>query len=86
MAKIQPFRGVRPTPDMVKEVASPPYDVLNSTEARIQVKGKPYSFLYVVKPEIDLPEDIDLYNEKVYQKGKENLYKMIKDKVLIQDE
>ncbi len=86
MAKIQPFRGVRPTPDMVKEVASPPYDVLNSTEARIQVKGKTYSFLHVVKPEIDLPEDIDLYNEKVYQKGKENLYKMIKDKVLIQDE
>ncbi len=86
MAKIKPFRGVRPAEDKIKDVASPPYDVLNSTEARLQVNDKPYSFLHVVKPEVDLPENIDLYDESVYQKGRENLYKMIADGTLIQDE
>jgi uncharacterized protein (DUF1015 family) len=86
MAKIKPFRGIRPAEDKIKDVASPPYDVLNSAEARVYVKDKPYSFLHVVKPEVDLPEDIDLYNESVYQKGRENLYKMIADGTLIQDE
>ncbi|MDP8213669.1 MAG: DUF1015 family protein [Candidatus Euphemobacter frigidus] len=85
MVKIKEFRGLRPTADMVEEVASPPYDVLNSAEARARVKGKPYSFLHVVKPEIDLPEDTALYDEVVYRKGKENLDKFISDKVLIQD-
>ena len=60
MAKIKPFKGVRPTEDKIKDVASPPYDVLNSKEARVHVKGKPYSFLHVVKPEVDLPENINL--------------------------
>ncbi len=82
---IKPFKGVRPARRKVKAVASPPYDVLNSSEARKQIIGKPYSFLHVVKPEIDLPEETNLYDESVYQKGKENLYKMIKKGVLIQD-
>jgi uncharacterized protein (DUF1015 family) len=86
MAKIKPFRGVRPAEDKIKDVASPPYDVLNSAEARVHVKDKPHSFLHVVKPEVDLPENIDLYDESVYQKGRENLYKMIADGILIQDE
>ena len=86
MAKIKPFKGVRPALDKIKEVASPPYDVLNSQEAREQVQGKPYSFLHVVKPEVDLPENIDFYDEKVYKKGKENLDNFIKNGVLIQDE
>ena len=86
MAKIKAFRGVRPTVEMFGKVASPPYDVLNSKEARIQVKDKPYSFLHVVKPEVDLPENIDIYDEKVYQKGRENLYKFMDEGVLIQDE
>jgi len=86
MAKIKPFYGVRPATEKIKEVASPPYDVLNSMEAREQVKGKPNSFLHVVKPEVDLPEDIDLYSTDVYQKGRENLYKMLSEGVLIQDE
>ena len=85
MAKIKAFRGVRPAADKIKDVASPPYDVLNSNEARLQVQDKPHSFLHVVKPEVDLPEDINLYDDAVYQKGKENLYKMIEDGVLIQD-
>ena len=86
MAKIKAFRGVRPAEEMIKEVASPPYDVLNSTEARVQVKDKPFSFLHVVKPEVDLPENINIYDEAVYLKGKENLYKLIENGILIQDE
>jgi len=85
MAKIRSFRGVRPALDLISDVASPPYDVLNSAEARIKVKDRPKSFLHVVKPEIDLPEGTDLYSEAVYQKGRENLYKMIKEHTLIQD-
>ena len=86
MAKIKAFKGVRPATDKIKDVASPPYDVLNSKEAREQVIGKPFSFLHVVKPEVDLPEDIDLYSEPVYAKGKENLYGLLEKGVLIQDE
>ena len=82
MARIKAFRGIRPATDKIQEVASPPYDVLNSKEAREQVKGKPFSFLHVVKPEVDLPEDIDIYNDAVYAKGKENLYKFIDEAVL----
>ncbi|MFO7895682.1 MAG: DUF1015 domain-containing protein, partial [Candidatus Cloacimonadales bacterium] len=86
MAKIKAFQGVRPAADKIKVVASRPYDVLNSAEARVEVKGNPDSFLHVVKPEVDLPEDIDLYSEAVYQKGRENLYGMIERGVLVQDE
>jgi len=86
MAKIKPFRGVRPAEEMIKEVASPPYDVLNSKEARVQVKDNPYSFLHVVKPEVDLPENINIYDEAVYLKGKKNLDNLIKNGILIQDE
>lgn len=86
MAKINPFRGVRPQPKMIQEVASLPYDVMNSEEARKMVENNPHSFLHVVKPEVDLPEGVDLYSEEVYQKGRENLYKMMNNDVLIQDE
>jgi len=86
MAKIRSFKGIRPSLEMIKEIASPPYDVLNSAEARIKAKEKPYSFLHVVKPEVDLPENISLYDEAVYQKGRENLYKLIDEQKLIQDD
>ena len=55
MAKIHAFKGYRPGKEKVNEVASRPYDVLNSSEAREEVKGNPWSFLHVVKPEVDLP-------------------------------
>jgi len=86
MVTVRAFKGVRPAKELAEKVASFPYDVLNSKEARELTKGDPYSFLHVVKPEIDLPEDISLYDEKVYQKAKENFYKMLENKVLIQDE
>ncbi len=86
MATIKPLKGVRPALDKVALVASKPYDVLNSKEAREEAKGNAYSFLHVVKPEIDLPETIGIYADEVYQKGKNNLYKFIDEGILIRDE
>jgi uncharacterized protein (DUF1015 family) len=86
MVRIKPFRGLRPTPDKIAEVASPPYDVLNSDEAREKAAGNPISFLHVVKPEIDLPADIDIHDKAVYQKGSENLQRLISDGVMMKDE
>ena len=86
MAVVRPFRAYRPQLDLVDKVAALPYDVMNSMEAREMVKGNPYSFLHVDKAEVDLPEGIDIYDEKVYLKARENLQKMIDDKIYIQDE
>jgi len=85
MAKLHAFRGFRPGKENVKEVASRPYDVLNSSEAREEVKGNPWSFLHVVKPEVDLPEGTSLYSDEVYNKGRENLEKLIAEGYFIQD-
>lgn len=85
MAVIKPFKGYRPTKEMVKEVASPPYDVVNTQEARDLVKGKPHSFLHVVRSEVDLPEDTNPYGEQVYVKAKENLDRLVKEKILVED-
>jgi uncharacterized protein (DUF1015 family) len=85
MAKIHAFKGFRPGKDRVNEVASRPYDVLNSSEAREEVKGNPWSFLHVVKPEVDLPEGTDLYSDRVYNKGRENLQKLISEGYFVQD-
>ena len=86
MVRIKPFRGVRPAREMAEKVASFPYDVLNSQEARELASDNPYSFLRVVKPEITLDPSIDLYDDRVYQAGKENLEKLIKEGALIQDD
>ena len=85
MANIRPFRGMRPIPEKVSEVASPPYDVLDSKEARERAKDRPYSFLHVTKPEIDLDPSIDLYDPRVYAKGAENFKRLIAEGILIQD-
>lgn len=86
MAVIKPFKGFRPPVEHVKDVASRPYDVLNSAEARIEVKDNPHSFLHVVKPEVDLDEGIDLHSEIVYRTAKENLSRLIQDGFFVQDE
>ncbi len=86
MAIVRPFKGFRPVKGLVDRIASRPYDVLNSDEARIEAKGNDYSFLHVVKPEIDLPIDTDHYDPMVYDTGKKNLQKLIKDRIFIQDE
>jgi uncharacterized protein (DUF1015 family) len=85
MATIRPFRAFRPKPEFAAEVAAKPYDVLDSNEARREVQGHPISFLHVGKPEVDLDPAIDLHDERVYEKGKENLQKLITDGVLVQD-
>ncbi len=72
-------------PELAAQVAAKPYDVLNSDEARAEAGDKPLSFLHVGKPEIDLPRDIHLYDERVYQKAKENLQKLISQGVLRED-
>ena len=86
MSDIKPFRGVRPRPDLVQEVASPPYDVLNSREAREMAGGNPRSFLHVVKAEIDLPPDVDVHSEAVYELSAAHFRAMRQQGVLIQDE
>ncbi len=86
MATIRPFRGFRPGKDHVHQVASRPYDVLNSEEAREEVAGNPWSFLHVVKPEVDLPPGTDLYSKVVYTRGKENLEKLIRQGFFVQDD
>ncbi|MBZ9609831.1 DUF1015 family protein [Clostridium estertheticum] len=86
MAVVKSFKAYRPQLGLVEKVAALPYDVMDSEEAREMVKGKPYSFLHVDKPEIDLPQCIDTHSEQVYLKARENLQKMISDKVYMQDE
>ena len=67
MAIISAFRALRPAKDLASRVASLPYDVLNSAEARIVAGKNPYSFLHITKSEIDLPEGTDIHSDKVYQ-------------------
>ena len=70
---VKPFRGLRPRADLAAKVPSHPYDVLSSAEARRLAEGDPHTFLHVVKPEIDLDADLDPYDDRVYEKGRDNL-------------
>ncbi len=85
MPLIQPFRALRPAPGRAAEILAPPYDVLSSAEARERAKGKPWSFLHVSKPEIDLDPGVDPYDASVYEKAAENLKKMTGAGVLVRD-
>ena len=82
---IKPFRGLRPLPEYAADVAAPPYDVLNTAEARERAAGRPLSFLHISKPEIDLPEGTDPYADEVYAKGAENLESLVTQGVLIRE-
>jgi uncharacterized protein (DUF1015 family) len=86
MAVLKAFKGLRPPKKIIEQLASRPYDVLNSEEARIEAKGNPYSLLHIIKPEIDLPEDIDHYSPDVYNKAKENFELFKKEGWLKADE
>ena len=77
MAVIRPFRALRPQPERAEMVASVPYDVVNTEEARALANGNPLSFLHVSRPEIDLPPGTDLYSDVVYRKAVENFEKLI---------
>ncbi len=84
-ALVKPFRALRPVPERAADVAAPPYDVLSSAEARRRAAGKPWSFLHISKPEIDLPEDTDPYADVVYTKAAENLERMRREGILVRD-
>jgi len=85
MVWLKPFKGLRPLREHAVKVASPPYDVLNSDEAREMAKDNPFSFLHVTKPEIDLDPAISLYDDSVYAKGAENLRAFVRDGIFVQD-
>lgn len=85
MTLIRPLKGLRPRQEHASAVIAPPYDVLNTAEAKERVKGRPHSFLHISKPEIDCPEDTDPYSPMVYEKGAENLQRLIADGILMQD-
>ncbi|HCL84169.1 MAG TPA: DUF1015 domain-containing protein [Chitinophagaceae bacterium] len=86
MAIISAFRALRPAKDLASRVASLPYDVLNSDEARVLADKNPYSFLHITKAEIDLPEGTDIHSEKVYHKAADNLFIFRDHKILIRDD
>lgn len=85
MPLIRPFPGLRPAPGRAADVAAPPYDVLNTEEARARAAGKPWSFLHISKPEIDLPAGTDPYSPVVYAKAVENLAALMGQGVLKRD-
>lgn len=85
MAIIKPFKGIRPPQDLVEQVASRPYDVLNSDEARTEAEGNEKSLYHIIKPEIDFPVSTDEHDERVYAKAAEN-FQLFQDKGwLVQD-
>ena len=85
MITVAPFKALRPEAPFAKQVASRPYDVLNSKEAKTEAQGNPNSFLHITKSEIDLPEDVDIHSQAVYDKAKENLDAFVSRKVLFRE-
>ena len=82
----EPFKALRPTPGYASKVIAPPYDVVSSDEARKMASDNDVSFLHIAKPEIDFPNDVDQYSSLVYQKGAENLRRLVRDGVLKRDD
>ncbi|MFA7240503.1 MAG: DUF1015 family protein [Sulfuricellaceae bacterium] len=85
MHLIRPFSGLRPVSGRAADVAAPPYDVLSTTEARERAAGRPWSFLHISKPEIDLPPETDPHSPQVYAMAAENLKKMLDAGILARD-
>ena len=85
MVKIRAFTGYLANPAHIQEIISPPYDVLNTEEARVMAHGNPMSFLHVNKPEIDLPADLDPYDPKVYEQGRDALLSFIEKGYIVKD-
>ena len=85
MAKVKPFRGIRPPKEIAEKVSSRPYDVLNSEEARAEAEGNPMSLYHIIKPEIDFPVGTDEHDERVYGKAVENFNLWQEKGWLVQD-
>ncbi|MCB1760713.1 MAG: DUF1015 domain-containing protein [Gammaproteobacteria bacterium] len=86
MTLIKPFAALRPAAGRAADVVAPPYDVMNEAEARALVVGRPWSFLHISRPEVDLPAGTDPYSAEVYAMAAENLARMRDESVLVQDE
>ena len=86
MARVKPFRGLRPPKELAAKLACLPYDVMNTQEARKMAEGNPYSLLHITRAEIDLEEGIDEHSQQVYEKSRENFKKFLENEWLIQDE
>lgn len=86
MSLIKPFRGLRPVAGRADEVVAPPYDVVDRAEAKALAQDRPWSFLHISRPEIDLPDAVDAYDPSVYAKGRENLNRMIAEGILVRDD
>jgi len=86
MAIIKPFKALKPKKELAEQVASRPYDVLNSEEAKKEAAGNNYSFLRITKSEIDLPDGIDTHSQQVYDKAKSNLELFIQNGTLLKEE
>ena len=86
MAKVKPFKGIRPKEEIVEKVASLPYDVMNREEAKKMAEGNDKSFLHVVRSEIDLDDSVDAHDKVVYETARKNLEKFIEEGTLKQDE
>jgi uncharacterized protein (DUF1015 family) len=85
MVTIIPFNALRPEPQLAKQVASRPYDVLNSKEAKVEAQGNPYSFLHITKSEIGLADNVDTHSQEVYNKAKENLTAFMSRNILFRE-
>lgn len=85
MLRINPFTAIRPAPNKAAQVACVPYDVINTAEARELAKDSPISFLHVIRAEIDLPEDINPYDDAVYAKARENFQRFLSQGILTRD-
>ncbi len=85
MSIVRPFKGLRPKPEFASQVACPPYDVLNTQEARAMADGNPRSFLRVNKAELEFSDSANPYSPEVYQRAKENLAGLERDGVMIRD-
>jgi uncharacterized protein (DUF1015 family) len=85
MSDVRPFRALRPRPEFAARVAAPPYDVINSDEAREMAEGNEISFLHINKPEIDLPPEVSLYDDRVYARGVANLRRFIAEGVFVRE-
>ena len=85
MSLVKPFRALRPAPGRADDVVAPPYDVVDRDEAKALAEGRPWSFLHISRPEIDLADDVDPYDARVYETGRRNLDRMIAEGVLVRD-
>jgi uncharacterized protein (DUF1015 family) len=83
--RLHPFKALRPVPELAARVAGPPYDVVSRDEAAGVAKDNPLSFLHVVRSDIDLPDDVDAHDARVYAKARENLDRLVAERVLLRD-